>query len=112
MKFYQNKQFQMLKNVAYVLKKDKTMLAARVPALKEIIEDFVEWMDESFVVQSGDKNVVKRTTLQKQDIRHGLVNCLVKLLGVLRAHHYTSRSTAVEVNGQDSMKVPGGRKVI
>jgi hypothetical protein len=96
MRYYQTKQFEMLTRVAAVLKRDKKILSERVPALEEVIDDYVEWMDQLFKLRAGIPIATPVATGQKRTIRQKLEGAILKLTGVLRAHQYKNRNKQVD----------------
>ena len=53
MRFYQSRQFQMMLNVASLLKGNEKVISSRVPALQEIIPDYVQSMDYLVKLRRG-----------------------------------------------------------
>src|SRR5438552_851052 len=95
MRYYQNKQFNMLQQVSAILKKNKEKLSKKVPALGDIITDFVEWQEQQWKLKNTNKYAVSISTGQKRSTKEGLVDMVLKLQGVIQAHHYKNKPKTV-----------------
>jgi len=96
MRYYQNRQFQMLTMVASLLKRNKKGLSENVPMLEEFINDYVEWMDQLFKLKAGLRIATPVAAGRKRTIRKELEAAILKLTGVLRAHQYKNRGKQVD----------------
>jgi hypothetical protein len=92
MRFYKNKQSEMLHTVAAFLKSEQNDVSAKVPALKEFIADFLEKEKQLEALKSWNPNAILTETLGKKVIRQPFTEVTMKLLSVAKAANYRSKS--------------------
>ena len=93
MRFYKNRQAEMLHWVATVLKEEQLMLSTKVPALKDFIAEFTEKEEALYFLRNGNPDAVKGDTLQKKSVKEAFVEVIMKLLSVVKAANYKSKNS-------------------
>jgi len=85
MRFYKNRQAEMLHWVSNFLNEKREKLSSKVPAMKDFIDEFLKQEAALYAISIGNPNVVKKNTLEKQSTRKAFVTCVAKLIAVLDA---------------------------
>jgi len=91
MRFYKNKQAEMLKLTSMLLKNEQNTLSARVPALKEFISSFLEKEKKLEKLQSWNPNAILIETVSKKSAKHAFAESTMKLLAVVKAANYKKK---------------------
>ncbi len=92
MRFYKNKQSEMLNMVAMLLKNEKEAVSAKVPALKDFISEFIEKHDKVQALKHWNPNAILHETLQKKSAKEAFAEVILKLLSVVRAANYRNKN--------------------
>ena len=95
MRFYKNRQAEMLHSVSYFLNQNRVKLSSKVPAMKDFIDEFIKRESEVYALISSNQYVVKKNTLEKQSTRNAFVTCVAKLIAVLNAAGFKVQSKAL-----------------
>src|SRR4051812_35276177 len=96
MRFYKNKQTEMLFMVRFFLTENKEKLSARVPAMKEMIEQFLEMEKAVVKFKAGNPNAVKAKTGEKDLVKQAFVKQVRKLIAMLRASGYKYKNKPLQ----------------
>ncbi len=95
MRFYKNKQPEMLNSVAFLLKSEKNAISVKVRALKDFISEFIEKHSKLQTLISWNPNAINIETLGKNSARQAFAEVTMKLLAVVKAVNYRSKSKPV-----------------
>lgn len=96
MRFYKNKQFVMLTRVAGMLKTEEKTVSARIPALREFISAFLERYEELKGLRYWNPNAISIETTNKVVVKRPFAEITLKLLMVLKAANYRSKTKQTE----------------
>src|SRR3974377_540157 len=91
MRFYKNKQAEILNRVSFFLQTKREKLVKNVPAFRKAIDEFTVMEKNLNTIQHGNKNVVKVNTLNKGIAKREFVKVTAKLIAVLNAADYKAK---------------------
>jgi hypothetical protein len=95
MRYYKNKQAEMLNRVSLFLQQELAKIIKKVPALRDFISKFEEMEKIIYDFLIRNPSQLMGTTINKQIARDACIKILIKMIAVLKASGYANKGKAL-----------------